>query len=62
MRYRHAPIILEDGVWVGAAAFIGPGVTVGIDAVISAMSSVNRSVEGAWVYAGNPCAAVRRRF
>jgi putative colanic acid biosynthesis acetyltransferase WcaF len=62
MRYRHAPIVLEDGVWVGASAFVGPGVTLGTDAVITAMSVANRSLEGGWVYAGNPCAPVRRRF
>jgi putative colanic acid biosynthesis acetyltransferase WcaF len=62
MQYRHAPIVLEDGVWVGAGAFIGPGVTVGADAVITAMSLANRSLEGAWIYAGQPCAPVRRRW
>jgi len=62
MRYRHAPIVLEDGVWVGAGAFVGPGVKVGVDAVITAMSLVNRSLAGAWVYAGQPCAPVRRRW
>src|ERR1039458_8654863 len=46
MAYRHAPIVLEDGVWVGAGAFVGPGVTVGTDAVITAMSLVSHSVEG----------------
>lgn len=61
MQYRHAPIVLADGVWVGAGAFIGPGVTVGPDAVITAMSLANRSLEGAWVYAGQPCAPVRPR-
>jgi putative colanic acid biosynthesis acetyltransferase WcaF len=62
MRYRHAPIVLEDGVWVGAGAFVGPGVTVGTDAVITAMSLVNRSLEGGWVYAGQPCVPVRQRW
>ena len=62
MRYRHAPIILEDGVWVGAAAFVGPGVTVGTDAVITACSVAVKSLAGGWVYAGNPCQSVRRRW
>lgn len=62
MRYRHAPIVLEDGVWVGAGAFVGPGVTVGVDAVITAMSLANRSLDGGWVYAGQPCKAIRRRW
>lgn len=62
MRYRHAPIILEDGVWVGAGAFVGPGVTVGTDAVVTAMSLANHSLDGGWVYAGQPCKAVRKRW
>jgi putative colanic acid biosynthesis acetyltransferase WcaF len=62
LRYRNAPIVLEDGVWVGAGAFVGPGVNVGVDAVITAMSLVNRSLEGGWVYAGLPCKAMRRRW
>jgi putative colanic acid biosynthesis acetyltransferase WcaF len=44
MSYRHAPVILEDGVWLGAAAFVGPGVIVGTDAVITAVSLMNRSL------------------
>jgi putative colanic acid biosynthesis acetyltransferase WcaF len=62
MQFRHAPIILEDGVWVGAGAFVGPGVTVGVDAVITAMSLASHSLAGGWVYAGQPCKAVRRRW
>lgn len=62
MRYRNAAITLEDGVWLGAAAFVGPGVTVGTDAVITACSVAVKSLAGGWVYAGNPCQPVRRRW
>src|SRR5208337_4185239 len=62
MPYRHAPVVLEGGVWVGAGAFIGPGVTVGPDAVVTAMSLANRSLAGGWIYAGQPCVPVRRRW
>jgi putative colanic acid biosynthesis acetyltransferase WcaF len=62
MQYHNAPIVLEDGVWVGAGAFVGPGVTVGADAVITAMSLANRSLEGGWIYAGQSCVPVRRRW
>jgi putative colanic acid biosynthesis acetyltransferase WcaF len=62
MRYRHAPIVLEDGVWVGAGAFVGSGVAIGTDAVITAMSLANRSLAGGWVYAGQPCQPVRQRW
>jgi putative colanic acid biosynthesis acetyltransferase WcaF len=62
MRYRHAPILLEDGVWVGAGVFVGPGATIGTDAVITAMSLVNCSLEGGWIYGGQPCKALRQRW
>jgi putative colanic acid biosynthesis acetyltransferase WcaF len=62
MQFRHAPIVLEDGVWVGAGAFVGPGVTVGVDAVITAMSLANRSLNGGWIYSGQPCKAMRERW
>jgi putative colanic acid biosynthesis acetyltransferase WcaF len=62
MQYHHAPITLEDGVWAGACSFISPGVTIGADAVVTAMSLVTGSLEGGWIYAGNPCARVRPRW
>jgi putative colanic acid biosynthesis acetyltransferase WcaF len=36
MELTHAPIILENGVWVCARAFIGPGVRIGEGAVVGA--------------------------
>lgn len=62
MRYRHAPITIEDGAWVGAGAFVGPGVEVGVDAVITAHSVASKSLQGGWVYSGHPCCAVRQRW
>ncbi len=62
MRYRHAPITLEDGVWIGASAFVGPGVSIGTDAVITACSLASKSLEGGWVYAGQPCQPIRKRW
>lgn len=62
MGYRHAPITVEDGVWVGANAFIGPGVRIGTDAVITAMSLATRDLPGGWVYGGQPCQPLRRRW
>jgi acetyltransferase-like isoleucine patch superfamily enzyme len=40
----HRPIVLEDGVWVGARAIILAGVTIGAQSVIGAGAVVSRSV------------------
>ena len=62
MRYRHSPIKFGNGVWIGACAFVGPGVEIGHDAVLTAMSLANRSLEAGYIYAGNPCSRLRSRW
>ena len=54
MPYRNAPITLEDGCWVGASCFVGPGVTVGFDTVVTSGSVVTASLSSGGVYGGNP--------
>ncbi|MFL9827756.1 sugar O-acetyltransferase [Rhodoplanes sp. SY1] len=54
------PVVIGRNVWIGGAAVILPGVTIGDDAVIGAGSIVTRDVpEGATV-AGNPARVLRR--
>ena len=62
MPYRNGPINLMDGCWVGASVFIAPGVTVGIDTVISAGSVVSTSLESYAVYKGNPLIYIKPRW
>jgi putative colanic acid biosynthesis acetyltransferase WcaF len=62
MAYRHAPIEIQDGVWIGAQTFVGPGVTLACDCVVTAGSVVTRSLPGGMVCAGNPCQPVRPRW
>lgn len=50
----HAPIHLEDGVWVGARAIILGGVTIGRNAVVAAGSVVTRDVPPGATVAGIP--------
>lgn len=48
----HRPIVLEDGVWVGARAIILAGVTVGARSVIGAGAVVTRSVPADTIVSG----------
>jgi maltose O-acetyltransferase len=48
----HRPIVLEDGVWVGARAIILAGVTVGARSVIGAGAVVSRSVPADTIVSG----------
>lgn len=56
-----APIIIEDGVWIAADAFIAPGVTIGTHAVVGARSSVFKDIPSRTVVAGNPARLLKKR-
>jgi putative colanic acid biosynthesis acetyltransferase WcaF len=47
-------IRLEEGCWVAARSFVGPGVTIGAGAVVGAQSVVTRPVGAHEVVAGAP--------
>jgi maltose O-acetyltransferase len=53
------PISIGSNVWLGAAAIVLPGVSVGDDSVIGAGSVVTRDVPGGVLAVGNPCRVVR---
>lgn len=52
------PIKIEEGCWVAAQAFVGPGVTLGKGAVVSAGSFVFESVMPGKLVRGNPAHVV----
>lgn len=56
-----APIIIKDQVWVGAAVFIGMGVTINQGAVIGATSSVYKDVKEWTIVGGNPVNFIKKR-
>ncbi|PZT90847.1 putative colanic acid biosynthesis acetyltransferase [Sphingomonas sp. ABOLH] len=56
-----APIVVGEGAWVAAGAFVGPGVDIGIRAVVAAVAVVTRNVPSEHVVAGNPARMVRER-
>ena len=53
------PVAIGADVWVGGAAVICPGVTIGDRAVIGAGSVVTRDVPADSFAAGNPCRVIR---
>jgi putative colanic acid biosynthesis acetyltransferase WcaF len=56
------PIIIKDQVWIAAAAYVGPGVTVGQGAVIGATASVYKDVEAWTIVGGNPAKFLNKRI
>jgi maltose O-acetyltransferase len=54
-----APVTIGDDVWIGGAAVVLPGVSIGDCAVIGAGSVVTHDVPADVVAAGNPCRPVR---
>lgn len=62
MPYRNGPITLMDGSWIGAGVFVSPGVTVGVDSVITAGSVVTANVESNGVFKGNPLVYIKKRW
>jgi acetyltransferase-like isoleucine patch superfamily enzyme len=56
----HAPIVIEDDVWIGAAATITPGVTIGRGSVVGAGSVVAKDVPPMSVVTGTSVVERRR--
>ena len=56
-----APIVIGNGVWIGAEAYVGPGVTIGDGAVIAARAVVVKDVPAWTVVGGNPARFIKER-
>lgn len=52
-------ISVDDGVWIGANAFISPGVTLGRNSIIGANSVVTKDVEENAIVGGVPARLIR---
>jgi acetyltransferase-like isoleucine patch superfamily enzyme/glycosyltransferase involved in cell wall biosynthesis len=60
-RLIRTPIVIGDDAWVGADAFVGPGVNVGSLCVIGARSSVYKDQPRGTVCVGNPARPLKER-
>ncbi|PCJ71311.1 MAG: acetyltransferase [Rhodobiaceae bacterium] len=59
-RDKHAPIVLEENVWIGAHVIIGKGVTIGENSIIGAGSVVVSDIPANVIAAGNPARVVKQ--
>lgn len=59
--FKNAPIILENGVWIGAKAVVCPGVTCKSHAILSVGSIATKNLEKYTIYQGCPAKEVRKR-
>jgi len=55
------PIHVETGAWIGATAFVGPGVRVGSHAVLTAGSVATMDLHTFAIHQGNPAILVKNR-
>ena len=59
--YRNAPIIIEDGVWIGAKATVCPGVVCQSHSILTVNSVATSKLEAYKIYQGNPASQIRER-
>nr|WP_236840907.1 hypothetical protein [Bradyrhizobium sp. CCGE-LA001] len=55
------PISIGSNAWIAAEAFVGPGVTVGVGAILGARAVAMRDLNPWGIYVGNPARFVRYR-
>ena len=59
--FEHAPIVIEDDVWIGAHCIILPGVTLKEGSIIGANSVVKEDTEEFSINAGSPAKLISHR-
>jgi putative colanic acid biosynthesis acetyltransferase WcaF len=56
------PIQVAEGAWIGASAWVGPGVRVGTHAVLTAGSVATSDLQPFGIYQGNPAVLIKQRI
>ncbi|MCX2575903.1 WcaF family extracellular polysaccharide biosynthesis acetyltransferase [Pedobacter sandarakinus] len=56
------PIVLEEGVWIGANANVAPGVTAHSHAILSFGSTATQDLDAYAIYQGNPAIKTKTRI
>jgi len=56
-----APIVIERDAFLGARAFVMPGITIGARAIVGACAVVTRNVAAGKIVAGNPAREIGQR-
>lgn len=59
MLAKHAPVLIEDDVFIGTGCYIMKGVTIGARSIIGAGSVVTKSIPSDCIAAGNPCKVIK---
>jgi maltose O-acetyltransferase len=59
-RGKPQPVVVEDGVWIGAQSIILPGTRIGKGSVIGANSVVSGSIPPGVIAAGSPARVIRQ--
>ena len=58
---KPAPIIIEDGVWLGMNVTVLKGVTIGKNTIIGANSLVTKDIPANCIAVGSPCKVIKQR-
>jgi putative colanic acid biosynthesis acetyltransferase WcaF len=60
--FLSSPIVLEDGVWIGARAIVFGGVTCGTHSILGMNSVAEKNLQAYTIYKGNPSIPVIERL